>query len=438
MGREIKIGLAFLGILGIVFGALLFRRLTASDTDSSSPANEVTASIPPAAADHPPGRGIGIGLNNHRPEAGEAASPKELPKHHAQPPARLAAAIEPTPVESSAGPNPFQRGAPLGDINESPTEAAPPRRLRDLQGEPVRLDGQDEQPQPARPRNPLRRVSAEEPLAEVPTSVDPVPEDNSIPDAGNLSNAPVQFGTPTEPGSPDEPQPRALDAGPTEAVEVSPRMVEAREEEEAPAETPREPEPRQPIVQAQVPRDRYADSRPVAAAVEPVVTENGKYTVQPGDSLSSISEKVYGNSRYFKALYEHNRTKLPHADRLTVGTVIATPPVSLLEQNYPTLCPKQRHSALVKSRTLPAAVQASTRPASRGDNVYVVEEGDTLFDIARHELGKASRWAEIYSLNRETLGNDFDYLQPGTELVMPAKASGGDSMTRQADDRYQR
>jgi hypothetical protein len=34
-------------------------------------------------------------------------------------------------------------------------------------------------------------------------------------------------------------------------------------------------------------------------------------------------------------------------------------------------------------------------------------------------LGKASRWSEIYELNRGQLGNDYDYLAPGTKLVLP-------------------
>ena len=78
-------------------------------------------------------------------------------------------------------------------------------------------------------------------------------------------------------------------------------------------------------------------------------------------------------------------------------------------------------------------MQASTqgRRAS-GSNVYVVEQGDTLFDIARYELGKASRWAEIYDLNRDVLGEDFDHLSPGTELTLPAKQVA-DSFTRQDD-----
>ena len=51
--------------------------------------------------------------------------------------------------------------------------------------------------------------------------------------------------------------------------------------------------------------------------------------------------------------------------------------------------------------------------------MYVVEEGDTLFDIAKYELGQASRWGELYELNRDVLGDQGDHLKPGMELRLP-------------------
>lgn len=50
---------------------------------------------------------------------------------------------------------------------------------------------------------------------------------------------------------------------------------------------------------------------------------------------------------------------------------------------------------------------------------YTVAEGDSLYDIARSQLGKAWRWAEIYELNRDVLGNDLDCLTPGVQIVLP-------------------
>jgi len=67
-----------------------------------------------------------------------------------------------------------------------------------------------------------------------------------------------------------------------------------------------------------------------------------------------------------------------------------------------------------------------------------VAEGDTLFDIARNELGKASRWAEIYALNREQLGEDFDHLAPGTQLILPAGDKVDPVAARPSRESYRR
>src|SRR6185295_10575839 len=106
------------------------------------------------------------------------------------------------------------------------------------------------------------------------------------------------------------------------------------------------------------PQPRYRKSsfeeRPLATDDGPAPPVDGKYTIQPNDSLYLISEKVYGTSGYFKALAEHNRARLPQVHRLTVGTVISTPPASELQQKYPALCPKPRKSALVRPQTVQA------------------------------------------------------------------------------------
>jgi LysM repeat protein len=59
-----------------------------------------------------------------------------------------------------------------------------------------------------------------------------------------------------------------------------------------------------------------------------------------------------------------------------------------------------------------------------GRRIYTVEQGDTLMDISRRQLGKASRWAEILELNRDKLGEDHDYLLPGMQLALPEPSVG--------------
>ena len=141
----------------------------------------------------------------------------------------------------------------------------------------------------------------------------------------------------------------------------------------------------------------------------------GDYEIQQNDSYWMISQKLYGSGAYFRALAEHNRSKVPREDRLAVGEVISAPSVLELEKAYPDLCPKPSRRETVRNR----ASLVSTRTPYVAGRIYVVEEGDTLFDIARYELGKASRWVEIHQLNRDLVGGDADYISPGMQLVLP-------------------
>jgi nucleoid-associated protein YgaU len=75
--------------------------------------------------------------------------------------------------------------------------------------------------------------------------------------------------------------------------------------------------------------------------------------------------------------------------------------------------------------------QHTSAPAASGGRTYIVAEGDSLFDIARCELGKASRWVEIYDLNADVLGKDIDSLTPGIRIVLPDdNVQQGDSLRR--------
>jgi nucleoid-associated protein YgaU len=168
--------------------------------------------------------------------------------------------------------------------------------------------------------------------------------------------------------------------------------------------------------------------RPVG---ENPLRSDGLYEVQPNDSYWTISQRVYGSGAYFRALAEVNRGKAARPDRLQPGLLISTPPVAQLEKDYPDFCPRPSRRDAVRNR---AAAGASLASYS-GERIYVVREGDTLSSIARNELGKVSRWAEIYQLNREALGKDYDYLTPGMKLAMPPReGQPTERMTRRNDD----
>lgn len=51
---------------------------------------------------------------------------------------------------------------------------------------------------------------------------------------------------------------------------------------------------------------------------------------------------------------------------------------------------------------------------------YTVRSGDTLWGIAKLQLGSGNRWRDIYNLNAGLIGPNPDRITPGQELVMPS------------------
>lgn len=177
-------------------------------------------------------------------------------------------------------------------------------------------------------------------------------------------------------------------------------------------------------------------SAPIASQYTPSGQRraDGTYVVQPTETYWSISERLYGTGAYFKALAEHNRDKVPHPDRLKVGDVIRAPTREQLEQTYADLCPKPSHVDAARRQ----AMSLASGPAQHGTGkTYTVQQGDTLWDIAKYELGKPARWVEIYELNKEVLGEDLDHLRPGTRLALPG-GERPDTLTRRPGDGMQR
>lgn len=62
---------------------------------------------------------------------------------------------------------------------------------------------------------------------------------------------------------------------------------------------------------------------------------------------------------------------------------------------------------------------SSTAP-SGGDRTVTVKEGDSLSKIAKHELGDANRWREIFDANKDKI-KDPDKIFPGQVFTLPGK-----------------
>ncbi len=77
----------------------------------------------------------------------------------------------------------------------------------------------------------------------------------------------------------------------------------------------------------------------------------------------------------------------------------------------------------VKVRTVAVAAPAKKRPDTKPvPKIYVVKKGDSLWKIAKLNLGSGAKWPTIYSIpeNKKVIGPDPNKIYPGQRLVMPA------------------
>ena len=57
----------------------------------------------------------------------------------------------------------------------------------------------------------------------------------------------------------------------------------------------------------------------------------GTYTVQKGDTLSEISQKVYGKAKYWKNIFETNQPSLSDPNHLKAGMTLVLPEIAVHE-----------------------------------------------------------------------------------------------------------
>lgn len=147
------------------------------------------------------------------------------------------------------------------------------------------------------------------------------------------------------------------------------------------------------------------------------------YVVQPQDNFWNISRKKYGNARYFQALAEVNKGRIPDPGRMRPGMKVNTPPVEFLEEHYGQFLPPGTKVQVTAAEDASAkAAPTGLTIAADGTPKYRTGESDTLSDIAAKHLGRSSRWIQIYEMNRDKLSNP-NQLKVGTELILPGDAS---------------
>src|SRR2546428_430742 len=114
-------------------------------------------------------------------------------------------------------------------------------------------------------------------------------------------------------------------------------------------------------------------------------TPGSNYTVQPGDTLSSIAQQAYGDSNKWQIIYDANKQVIGSDPNLIhPGQVLYIPVLS----------------------------------PTPGSN-YTVQPGDTLFSIAQRAYGDGNKWQIIYDANKQVIGSDPNLIHPGQILYTP-------------------
>ena len=163
---------------------------------------------------------------------------------------------------------------------------------------------------------------------------------------------------------------------------------------------------------------------PSAAPAAPVASGGARYRIKQGDTGASIAKAMLGDANRWKEIEAANPGL--NARRLKIGHEIVIPNGSAVANSRPaaprttpnTLAPK----TLVNTDDGPTAPErplagpsASPDPAKSYREIEV-RSGDTLYEIARRELGNPDLYFKIIQANP---GIDPKRIKPGQKVRIP-------------------
>lgn len=132
-----------------------------------------------------------------------------------------------------------------------------------------------------------------------------------------------------------------------------------------------------------------------------------RFSVKAGQTLHQVAQEVLGDGRRWREIYEANKSKIPDPNNVRAGTELEFPQERVAKKNAPTTLPA----------SAPAEGSCSAPASMPSGRTHTVTRGETLFAIAKKELGSGSRWKELMKFNDLR----SEQVTVGTVLKLPAK-----------------
>lgn len=144
---------------------------------------------------------------------------------------------------------------------------------------------------------------------------------------------------------------------------------------------------------------------------------------QRGETFSSLSQRLYGDTNYALALAAYNKEEgFVKMDQPEANEWVAKPNREILDQLYPQLIRRLTPGNFTqKAPPENNATEKAVPVANASMATYKVAKGEQLFEVAKKTLGDGYRWSEIYALNKDQL-RDSTELRPGMILKLPTDA----------------
>jgi nucleoid-associated protein YgaU len=141
------------------------------------------------------------------------------------------------------------------------------------------------------------------------------------------------------------------------------------------------------------------------------------YSWQSGDSYVGLAKKLYGEPTKFTLIQNANegREDIQPGEKILVPIFDVENVVEADAHAAPKTAPKSKSAAEPVKKS---AAFSPSGPGSGAGRTHTVKKGDSLWKIAKAELGDSARWNEIYELNKDKLKSP-EALRDGMLLKLP-------------------